>query len=290
VTGNILYIPGVNDSIMMQSLEMERLCSLFFELSNEDRLSIILKLMKEPMKLTHIAKELDLTVQETSRQLARMNEIELVTKDPDGFYVLQPYGRHAIRLFPGFQFLTEHVDYFNRHTLDLLPERFMGRIGELRGSVPVTALMKTFSNIERLMRESEEFFWYMSDENLISSSHYVLALDALERGIAIRCIEPLGYRPPPHILDSISNEIKTAIDAYRGKEMLLDKVFEKIDLVMYMNEKEVGILALPTLTGEFDYKGFSSTDPKVLEWCKDLHRYYWERGSLRDDVYIKVRD
>ena len=246
--------------------------------------------MKEPMKLTHIAKELDLTVQETSRQLARMNEIELVTKDPDGFYVLQPYGRHAIRLFPGFQFLTEHVDYFNRHTLDLLPERFMGRIGELRGSVPVTALMKTFSNIERLMRESEEFFWYMSDENLISSSHYVLALDALERGIAIRCIEPLGYRPPPHILDSISNEIKTAIDAYRGKEMLLDKVFEKIDLVMYMNEKEVGILALPTLTGEFDYKGFSSTDPKVLEWCKDLHRYYWERGSLRDDVYIKVRD
>jgi predicted transcriptional regulator len=40
---------------------MERLCSLFFELSNEDRLSIILKLMDEPMKLTHIAKELDLT-------------------------------------------------------------------------------------------------------------------------------------------------------------------------------------------------------------------------------------
>ena len=45
---------------------MERLCSLFFELSNEDRLSIIMKLMDEPMKLTHIANALDLTVQELS--------------------------------------------------------------------------------------------------------------------------------------------------------------------------------------------------------------------------------
>jgi predicted transcriptional regulator len=74
---------------------MERLCSLFFELSNETRLSIILKLMDEPMTLTLIARELDLSVQECSRQLARLNEIDLVAKDPDGFFVLQPYGRRA---------------------------------------------------------------------------------------------------------------------------------------------------------------------------------------------------
>ena len=133
---------------LMQSQEMERLCSLFFELSNEDRLSIILKLMDEPMKLTHIAKALDLTVQDGSRQLSRLTDIDLVTKYPDGFFVLQPYGRHAFRLFPGFQFLTEHVEYFNKHTLTGLPEKFMGRVGELRGCVPVTALMKTFANIE----------------------------------------------------------------------------------------------------------------------------------------------
>ncbi len=64
---------------------MERLCSLFFELSNEDRLSILLKLMDEPMKLTHLSRELGLTVQESSRQLARLTGIDLVTKDPDGF-------------------------------------------------------------------------------------------------------------------------------------------------------------------------------------------------------------
>ena len=275
---------------MLQDQEMEKLCALFFELSNEDRLSILLKLIEEPMKLTHIAKKLDLTVQETSRQLARLSKIDLVTKNQDGFYVLQPYGRDAIRLFPGYHFLTEHVDYFKSHTLGFLPEKFMGRIGELRGCIRVTALMETFSNIERLMRESEEFFWYISDENLIPSSHYVLALDALERGIEIKCIEPSGYRPPLHIVDSISDEIKTAIDAYRDKEKLLDRVFDRIELTMYMNEKELGILAFPTMTDTFDYLGFSSTDPKVLDWCKDFYRYYWEVGASRDDFYIRAMD
>ena len=40
---------------------MENVCSLFFELSNEDRLSIMLELEKEPLKLTHISKKFDLT-------------------------------------------------------------------------------------------------------------------------------------------------------------------------------------------------------------------------------------
>ena len=269
---------------------MERLCSLFFELSNEDRLSIILKLMEAPKKLTHIAKELDLTVQECSRQLARLSEIDLVTKDPDGFFVLQPYGRHAFRLFPGFQFLTEHVEYFNKHTLQVLPEKFMGRIGELRGCEPITALMKTFANLDRTMREAEEFFWYMTDETLISARVYTTGLEALERGVKLRCIEPIGYSPPQDIVDNVSDEVKAAFDIFRGKDMLLDRGHEKIDVTLYMNEKEVAILAFPAVKGEFDYLGFTSTDPKVLEWCKDLHTHYWGTGVRRDEFYMQKED
>jgi predicted transcriptional regulator len=275
---------------MMQAQEMERLCSLFFELSNEDRLSIILKLMEEPMKLTHIANALDLTVQECSRQLARLNEIDLVTKDPDGFFLLQPYGRHAFRLFPGFQFLTEHVDYFNQHTLEVLPEKFMGRIGEIRGCKPVTALMETFANIDRTIREAEEFFWYITDETLISSTHYVTGLQALERGITLKCIEPTGYRPPTEIVDQVSDDVKEAFETYRTKGKVQDRLHDTIPVTFYMSEKEVAILSFPRQTGEFDYLGFTSRNPKVLEWCKDLHAYYWETGSRRDEFYITPGD
>ncbi|MFA9437693.1 MAG: helix-turn-helix transcriptional regulator [Candidatus Bathyarchaeota archaeon] len=274
----------------MQGQEMERLCSLFFELSNEDRLNIILKLMDEPKKLTHIANELDLTVQECSRQLARLHEIDLVTKNPDGFFVLQPYGRHAFRLFPGFQFLTEHVEYFNRHTLEVLPEKFMGRIGELRACKPVRELMGTIASIEKVMREAKESFYYMTNENLASAYAYKLALEALERGVQVKAIEPAGYSPPMEIVKNVSDEIQEAFAVHRSKGTLVDRTHEKIDVSLYMNEKEVAILAFPALTGEFDYLGFTSTDPKVLEWCNDLHSYYWERGGSRDEYYIDSKD
>lgn len=265
---------------------MERLCSLFFELSNEDRLCILLKLMNKPMKLTHLAKELDLAVQECSRQLARLTSIELVTKDPDGFFVLQPYGRHAFRLFPGFQFLSEHVEYFNRHTLQLLPEKFMGRIGELLESDRITRLMGTFANIDRTLGESKEFFWVMTNENLITAKQFEMGLEALERGVQLRVIEPSGYQPPSDIVNGVAAEVREGYDKHRTTGLLDDRVYDKIDTTLYLSEKEVAILAFPSETGEFDYLGFTSKDPKVIELCKDMYTYYWDNGNMREEFYI----
>jgi predicted transcriptional regulator len=242
------------------------------------------------MKLTHIARELDLTVQECSRQLSRLTDIDLVTKDPDGFFVLQPYGRHAFRLFPGFQFLTEHVEYFNRHTLSVLPEKFMGRVGELRGCTPITKLMGTFSKIGKVLGEAEEFFWYMTDETLVSANGYINGLEALDRGVQIKAIEPVGYSPPMEIIKNVSEEVQEAYAVHRSKGAIVDRTLEKVEVALYMSEKEVAILAFPALTGEFDYLGFTSNDPKVLEWCKDLHSYYWDIGGMRDEYYIDSRD
>lgn len=257
---------------------MERLSNLFFELSNEDRLSILLKLMDEPMKLTHLAKALDLTAQECSRQLSRLMEIDLVTKDPDGSFMLQPYGRHAFMLFPGFQFLTEHVDYFNRHTLTKLPEKFMGRVGELRECKPITDLMGTIARIERMILETKEYYLYISPEPLATIQGIELALRVLENGIKGKAIEPLAYQRPEEIERGFSKDMRDGIRKHRISGALDNRYMEKIDVSIYMNEKEVALLAFPDITGQFDYLGFSSTDPKVLEWCKELHEYYFEKA------------
>jgi len=45
---------------------MENLCDLLFEVSNEDRLTILRKLSEESMNVTGLAKELGLTTQESS--------------------------------------------------------------------------------------------------------------------------------------------------------------------------------------------------------------------------------
>ena len=129
-----------------------------------------------------------------------------------------------------------------------------------------------------------------TNETLISAYDYTTGLEALDRGVQLRCIEPVGYHPPMDILKNVSDEVQEAFVVHRSKGTLVDRTLEKIDIALYMSEKEVAILAFPAPSGEFDYLGFTSTDPRVLEWCKDLHMYYWEMGSVRHEFYIDTRD
>ena len=266
----------------------ERLCNLFFEISNEDRLGIMLKLLDEPMRLTQISKEFDLSVQEASRQLSRLSEIDLVTKNADGLYLLQPYGKNAIRLFPGFQFLTEHVEYFTTHTLDYLPEVFMNRIGELKECTPINELMLAMSRVTDIVEEAEEYFWYMSEERLVTSKDYKRGIEIMDKGVQFKYLEPVGYHPPIELLRQMPPGVREGYGIHRAQGTMVSRMLEKIEVTIYMNEKEVGILAFPSNAGEFDYLGFSSNNSKVWKWCKDVFNYYWDHSSPYVDTLPKA--
>jgi predicted transcriptional regulator len=61
--------------------------------------------------------------------------------------------------------------------------------------------------------------------------------------------------------------------------LLEERLMEKTDLVLYMSEKGVAILALPLQGGSFDFHGFTSDDPRSHKWCSELFEYYWERAE-----------
>ena len=50
---------------------------------------------------------------------------------------------------------------------------------------------------------------------------------------------------------------------------------ESIDIFLAMSEKEVGGVAFPRTSGEFDYLGFTSKDSKFHKWCTDVFKHYW---------------
>jgi predicted transcriptional regulator len=71
---------------------METLCDLLFELSNDNRLSILFELQKDPSKISNLSKTLDFTPQATTRNMTRLVEIGLVRRNESSDYVLTPYG------------------------------------------------------------------------------------------------------------------------------------------------------------------------------------------------------
>lgn len=271
---------------MSSDPDSQLICDIFFELSNESRLDIIVLLEQNAMKLSQIAKELDLPVQEVSRQLARLVKVKIITKNLEGAYIVTPQGRNILRLLPSFQFLSDNSVYFEKHCLDKLPLQFMNRIGELRNSSPVSVLMESFVSVERVVQESDEFFYYITNQNLVSPQAYALGAAALDRGVVFKCIELANYAPPEALTKKVSEEVRDKFTEHRKNGLVLDRELQDIDVIFYMNEKEVGLLAFPLMDGSMDYLGFTSKDKDFIKWCKDLHEYYWGLGEMKEKFYI----
>ena len=259
---------------------MERLGDLYFELSNEDRLEILHRLRDNPMNVTRLARELEITTQECSRHTARLSEALLVARDPDGSYALTPYGRLSLRLLTNQSFVAEHRDYFNAHSLDTHPQEFVARIGELGAGKPAGNAMVTFGIVENLMRDAEEYVYMIIDQYLLSI--LPLCVSALKRGVRLRTVElkSRGDRRNlnPERSGYISEEDEDFfIESWRAKtvqSMFLDE----IPVFLYVSEKEA-VIAFPLGEGGFDYIGFSSTDPAFKGYCCDVFNHYYEIGE-----------
>lgn len=260
---------------------MERLCDLYFELSNEERLNILYSLREENMNITTLAQRMDVTTQECSRHTSRLSEVGLVQKNPDGTYSLTAYGRLTLRLVPGQLFVSTHREYFNTHTLDHMPSSLVSRIDELGDGRYTQDVWVTFSILESLFKEAEEYVWMIQDQYLLNI--LPLGVEALKRGVRFRSIDPAS-KEEHRRLDSVRPSYITSED----EEYLLQswrdgrvetRFAESIRVFLYVTERKA-LVAFPLVDGSFDYVGFATESPEGLGLCRDIFEHYWSQGSL----------
>jgi predicted transcriptional regulator len=262
--------------------DMEDLYELFFEVSSEDRHRILLQLEKEAMNVTRLSKELGLGAQECSRHVTRLGKVGLTQKDVDGLLRLTSYGELVLRLLPGYEFVSRHRGYFSSHSLAGLPREFVGRIGELADSGYTSDVMVAISGIEAMMRGAEEYIWIIHDQYLMSA--YPLASEAVGRGVRFRTIDPKVYRPPVELKGEVSANDRRILTQAMTDGLLKTTTLERFDVFLWMSEREVAVIAFPTLDGMFDYLGFTSTNENAHKWCADLFEYYWARAEPKHEV------
>ncbi len=246
---------------------MEKLGNLMFELANEDRLRILIRLQEKAIRLTQISNKLKLNIQETSRHLSRLSEAGLVSKDAEGRFRIQPFGEEILILLDGFEFLEKHRDYFNSHVLSELPPSFRYRIGELKTCVLSNDFFTSLHLTDNLIRRAEKYVWMISDQVLVSSKPF--AKELIEKGTTkFRWILLEDLMPPPDFepLPFVSGRMER-------------KTLKKIDVAMAITEKEAQ-LAFRGTDGKMDFRTFSVVDPLPLNWCKELYEYYWTRAKI----------
>jgi predicted transcriptional regulator len=276
--------------------DMERLCDLYFELSNEERLKILYSLREENMNITSLAQRIDVTTQECSRHTSRLVDVNLVQRNPDGTYSLTPYGRLMLRLIPGQLFASTYQRYFNTHSLDHLPSGFVSRINELSESRFTEDVWVTFSILENLFKEAEEYVWMIHDQYLLNT--LPLGVEALKRGIRIRSIDPMS-KEEDRKLDAERPDYITAEDegylVQSWREGRVEPRFlENIQVFLYVTERKA-IVTFPLSDGSFDYVGFATESADGLSICRDIFEHYWYKSSppsqerVVDSIKIRIQ-
>lgn len=267
---------------------MENLCDLFFELSNEDRLRILYQINKEAMNVTNLSKELNLTIQEASRHLSRLSDVGLTQKDSEGLYHLTFYGELVLTQTEGLAFTSKYRDYFTSHLAVHLPPQFVSRMGDLAGGTYTDDISDAFYRVDKVIQEAEEYIWTIADQYIMST--YPLLREALRRNVEVRNIEARDWVVSPDIRQAwhTKEAVHSIWAETRTKGLLKERMLHRLDVFLYMSEKEVAGVAFPLQDGKFDYLGFAGTNERTLKWCMDLFLYYWGKARSRQEIIKEI--
>lgn len=240
---------------------MDNIGSLFFELSNDERMMILYNLDKESLKLSHLIKKQNMTPTEASRHLQRLTDIDLIEKSADNFYNITPYGKLVLSIIPSLSFVFENRQYFKEHNTSVLPPEFIARLGELSKYTFNMDTISNFAHHEKISKEAEEFCWTLADQFHWSAPPIVT--ERVKEGIDFRSILPENIVPPA---------------GFKPAEGVKRRVYPDLNLAVIASDKEA-VLGLPYLNGRMDYAQFFSKDSSFIKWCKDIFLYYWDRAK-----------
>jgi len=256
------------------TLITQELCKLLFELSNQDRLNILFELSKNPLRLSRVSEKFTFTVPETARNLTRLTETGLITKDVEGYFHLTPLGEASLQLIPSFEFISKNTKYFKNHSISNLPREYVASIGCLKKSEFISQLTEAMFIAEKMTRKSDEFVWISIDEILVSL--LPVFIEAVNRGVELKKLMPRNAVIPPDIL-KLAND--PAFDRGARVKKVESRYLDQIDFFLLMSEKELEI-GFKNSDGIFDHVGFfRSTDETAIKWTKSLFLNYWETAK-----------
>lgn len=242
---------------------VEGLDNLFFVLSSESRLDILYAVRDEKLRMNELARKIDITATEASRQIQRMLEESLLQKHPDGTYSLTNYGLLVIHIMPFFHLIYRYKKYFLEYDVWQLPDEFISRLGDLSEGVLYEEIAKTVNRIESMMRSSEDYVYVITDQ--VMNVHGKAMDEQLLKGVKFRSIVHEKLLESPQV-PVFSGDVET-------------RTLPSIPGLLVLTEKEA-FFSILTTDGRISHSGFYGTDPSLMNWVKDLFNYYWKISKI----------
>jgi predicted transcriptional regulator len=241
----------------------DRLEKLFFELASESRLGILRELQVTDLRMQEIARRLNLTDTETSRQLQRLSEALLVQKHTNGSYGLTGYAKLILDGSSLFGFISKNRQYFLDHDAFLLPSEFRARLGELSGVRIITSTVETMNYVCEMFRNAEK----MIDATVVGMDTIVdIEVQRVNEGLKVRWL----------MLESFLPKARSKLcSVEKLPEMRwTPSIFGHVGVT-----DKAAILTIKRNDGALSYDAFVGEDPSFLKFAEDLFKHEWEKAK-----------
>jgi predicted transcriptional regulator len=141
---------------------------IFTELASETRCAILTSLDKRPSRVSSLARELEITVQDVFRNINRLSEAGFVRRGVDtsgsgssGAFQLTELGRLVVKQIPYFVVLNKYHKLFEDHTLTAIPQKFVQRIGVLHNCEVIENVTPILEKLKKLESGAKEYLKIM---------------------------------------------------------------------------------------------------------------------------------
>jgi predicted transcriptional regulator len=255
----------------------------FFELASEQRLAIVFQLNNKSAKISQLAKDLGITMQEVHRNVIRLQDAGLIEKDPEGLFSLTTFGNTIIKQIPTFNYLSKYKEYFSEHILGELSIKFVMRLGALDKCELVKGIAAILERWKDIYRHADHY---------ISEIVPQVPIDLIEPAVSRVKENAVKYSyvfPKNVIIPRGRMELlkKLGHNELLNKGVIERRMVERVQVAVILNEKCASVL-FPTQKGETDMNMmFFSRDPIFHEWCLDYFRYRWYGSDIFDESRLK---
>ena len=254
---------------------------VFFELASEQRLLIISKLNLQKTKLSQLAKDLNITMQEVHRNVNRLMDSGLIEKESDGKFSLTTFGITIIKQISTFDFLSRNKDYFSDHILGDIPMKFVQRIGALNNSDYIQGIVAVIERWKQIYNGSSEYIYGMLPQVPLDLIETIIT-KIKRNGIKFRYI--LSERAiVPKGRTNILND--SGFNELLRKGLVERRMVSRLEVAVVLNESQATVM-FPPLSGktaDMNSMFYTNNDQLFHEWCLDYFRYCWYNSKSFDE-------
>ena len=277
-------LANTSHSFDISKYSLEHTEQTFIELASEQRLSILLKLIEQDTKLSQLAKDLSVTMQEVHRNVNRLMEVGLIKKSSEGMFSLTTFGNTIMKQIPAYDFLSRNKEYFSDHNLGEIPMKFVHRIGALNNSEYVTGLVAVIERWKELYNESSEYIYGMVPQIPLELIESVIPKVKEER-VKFNYILPQRAIVPKRRTELLRES--GFYDMLKMENKTVDRrMVDKVHVAVVLNEKQATVM-FPTvkdkIVADMNSMFYSRQDPLFHEWCLDYFRYCWYNSKPFDE-------